>query len=140
MTNHLHFPKIIFVAFLNTLLTNVNVNAQEQHNVVNRWIHFSDALNSLYHHLGSQGFDLLDKRANSVAEIQSFSVAEIQSLPGWKKRQELVRKTLLDNVGQSPTKNSLNPKIVTDGYKVQKIVFKSDRDFTLHLLFLYRTD
>jgi hypothetical protein len=99
--------------------------SQSELDVIKSWIHFSDASNSLYHHLASQAFDFLDKRTNTVAAIHS--------LPDWKKRQEFVRKTLLDIVGPFPAKTPLNPRItrtiVKDGYKVEHIVYESQPGF-----------
>src|SRR5665647_2356876 len=94
-------------------------------NVIQSWIHFSDAPNSLYHHLAGEAFNFLDKRANNIAALHSLS--------DWEKRQELVRKTLLDIVGPFPAKTSLNAKtvatIVKDGYKMENIIYESQPGF-----------
>ncbi len=99
--------------------------SQSELDVIKSWIHFSDASNSLYHHLANQAFDFLDKRTNTVAAIHS--------LPEWKKRQEFVRKTLLDIVGPFPAKTPLNASItstiVKEGYKVENIIYESQQGF-----------
>ncbi|MEO8962730.1 MAG: acetylxylan esterase [Ginsengibacter sp.] len=119
-----YFIPLLFCVFI----SRQNLKAQKspgELDVIKSWIHFSDASNSLYHHLASQAFDFLDKRSNVVAAIHS--------LPEWKKRQEFVRKTLLDIVGPFPAKTALNPRIaetiVKDDYKVEHIIYESQPGF-----------
>ncbi|MBN8860463.1 MAG: acetylxylan esterase [Sphingobacteriales bacterium] len=115
----------ILGALLSICTYNAAAQAKNDLNVIKSWIRFSDAPNALYHHLAGQAFELLDKRANAVAAIHS--------LPDWKKRQEFVRKTLLDIVGPFPAKTPLNPgitrTIVKEYYKVEHIVYESQPGF-----------
>ncbi|MEO9003485.1 MAG: acetylxylan esterase [Ginsengibacter sp.] len=119
-----YFTPLLFCLFMSSQ----NLQAQKspgELDVIKSWIHFSDASNSLYHHLASQAFDFLDKRSNVVAAIHS--------LPEWKKRQEFVRTTLLDIVGPFPAKTPLNPRIaetiVKDDFKVEHIIYESQPGF-----------
>ena len=72
--------------------------------MISSWIHFTDAPNALYHHLKKQAIDLLKKRTEHINSINT--------LAGFKKRHETVRKTLMKIVGPFPTKTPLNGKIV----------------------------
>jgi dienelactone hydrolase len=117
-----------FIMLLCLCISSQNLKAQKspgELDVIKNWIHFSDASNSLYHHLASEAFDFLDKRTNTITAIHA--------LPDWKRRQELVRKTLLDIVGPFPAKTPLNPRItntiVKDGYKVENIIYESQPGF-----------
>ncbi len=112
--------------FLFVLLANNTAKAQNEYDVIQKgWIRFSDAPNSLYHHLANQAYDLLDKRAKTIHGIHS--------LPDWQKRQQWVHKTLMDIAGPFPEKTPLNAKIVNtikkDGYKVEHIIYESQPGF-----------
>ena len=113
------FSVLVFLSL--SILTLKAQKSQNELNVIKSWIHFTDASNSLYHHLASQAFNFLDKRTNTVAAIHS--------LLDWKKRQEFIRKALLDIVGPFPAKTSLNSRvtrtIIKDGYKVENIIYES---------------
>ncbi len=115
----------ILGALLGICTCDAAAQAKNDLDVIKSWIRFSDAPNALYHHLAGQAFELLDKRANTVAAIHS--------LPEWKRRQEFVRKTLLDIVGPFPAKTPLNPgitrTIVKEYYKVEHIVYESQPGF-----------
>ncbi|MCX6329879.1 MAG: acetylxylan esterase, partial [Bacteroidia bacterium] len=110
------------LSLLLSLLLSLNVNAQNDLVVLkDKWLQYTDAANSLYHHLSNQAYKLLDQREERMAELQTIS--------GWKKRQEFIRKTLLDIVGPFPEKTPLNPKIVRTidkgTYKVEHIIYES---------------
>jgi dienelactone hydrolase len=102
-----------------------SLRAQDNLDVINNWIRFSDAPNSLYHHLANEAFDLLDQRAAKVAELQD--------LAGWQQRQKWVRESLLEVVGTLPEKTPLNAKVTRiikkERYKVENIVFESQPGF-----------
>ena len=85
-------------------VNNCSLRTQEDLNVINSWIHFTDAPNALYHHLEKQAIDLLKKRTEHINSINT--------LAGFKKRQETVRKTLMKIVDPFPMKTPLNGKIV----------------------------
>ena len=123
------FFKIIFTLLLVILFGNDQVKAQNELNVIrqenNNWLHFSDASNSLYHHIAGQAYDLLDKRAVIIAGLGPLS--------DWQKRQELLNETLKDIVGPFPEKTPLNAKVLRivdkDFYRVEHIVYESQPGF-----------
>ena len=119
------YLSITLVVSIFILLNSTALKAQSELDVIKSWIHFSDASNSLYHYLAGQAFDFLDQRAKAVAAIHS--------LPDWKKRQQLVRKTLLDIVGPFPAKTPLNSKItgstIKEFYRVENIIYESQPEF-----------
>lgn len=126
INKHSSFFKILFTLSLAFLLANGRVKAQDELEVIrNNWLHFSDAPNALYHHLTRQAYDLLDKRAGTVAELHSLS--------DWQKRQEWLSKNLMDIVGPFPGKTSLNAKVVRTidkgDYRVEHIVYESQPGF-----------
>ncbi len=116
--------KKISIALLCIFQINI-LKAQDDLHVLQDWIHYSDASNSLYHHLAGQAFGMLDKR--------SAAIAQLHSLPAWQKRQQQIRKTLLDIVGPFPAKTPLNARIVKEidksGYKIQHIIYESQPGF-----------
>lgn len=115
---------IIFTVYGNSF-------AQDEFNVIrgnssnNHWIHFSDAPNALYHHLAGEAFELLVKRNESIAGLQS--------LDQWQERQEVIRQTLQEIMGLFPDRNPLNPQITRsiqrDGYHIEHIIFESQPEF-----------
>ncbi len=115
---------------LSTNATNDSLQAHNELDVLRRennsnWLLFSDAPNSLYHHLAGQAYDLLDKRAGIIAELRSLS--------DWQQRQKWLRETLMDIVGPFPEKSPLNAKILRvidkDDYRVEHIVYESQPGF-----------
>jgi len=132
--------KIIFILSLSILLTNLRGKTQNKPNVINElniihsqgaggkdntWIEYSDAHNSLYHYISGQAYPLLEKRAKEVAGFKS--------LADWQKRQEWLRKTLIDVVGVFPEKTPLNAKITRtidkDDFRIEHIVYESQPGF-----------
>jgi hypothetical protein len=83
----------------------------------NNWLEYSDAANSLYHHLTTQAFSLLKDRENKIAGLQS---------PGdWQNWQKWIRETLMDIVGPFPEKTPLNARIVRIVFKEKNTLLKS---------------
>jgi hypothetical protein len=99
--------------------------AQEDLRVIYKWRRYSDASNSLYHHICGQAYQLLEKRAGDMAGLESLSA--------WKRRQEVIRETLMDIVGPFPEKSPLNARITgtvqKDGYRVEHILYESQPGF-----------
>ncbi len=104
--------------------TNVFYMAKNQQII---WWSFSDGENSLYKHIASQANALLDQRTNEVSRIET--------LAGWQKRQDYVKKTLKDIVGPFPGKTPLNAKIAgtidKQNYSVEHIILESQPGFYL---------
>ena len=119
------FKKELVTLFLCILFLNTAAYSQKEFDVLQGWIQFSDARNSMYHYLANQAYNLLDKRANEIANFNSLSV--------WQQRQELLHKTFLDIVGPFPEKTPLNANIVKtiskDSYKIEHIIFESQSKF-----------
>lgn len=118
--------KIIFTLSWIMLLANERMNAQNELDVIrNNWLQYSDAPNSLYHHLTGQAFNLLKERTDAVSRLNTLS--------DWQQRQNWVKKTLLDIVGLFPEKTPLNAKtqriIEKDGYRIEHIVYESHPGF-----------
>ncbi|MDZ7718369.1 MAG: acetylxylan esterase [Balneolaceae bacterium] len=107
------------------------VFAQDELNVIrgessnNRWLHYSDASNALYHHVANQAYQILEEREKEVSGLKNLSE--------WQERQIEVRRILSNIVGPFPKKTPLNARIQRtvqkDTYKVEHIVFESQPDF-----------
>jgi cephalosporin-C deacetylase-like acetyl esterase len=116
------FIRILFILIQVGFLTNFTISAQNELDVIrNNWLEYSDAANSLYHHLTTQAYSLLKDRENKIAGLQS---------PGdWQNWQKWIRETLMDIVGPFPEKTPLNARIVRiinkGSYKVEHIVYES---------------
>ncbi len=131
LANFSIYHKLICSISLVLLITNISVMAQDELNVIqgessnNRWLQFSDAPNSLYHHLAGQAFELLENRTDIISGLNTLS--------DWQQRQDEVRKILLDIIGPFPEKSPLNAKVTgiieKDGYRVEHIVFESQPEF-----------
>jgi len=114
--------KAIVILLMDILFTNDMVNAQNELNVVqNNWLEFSDAPNSLYHHLTDTAFKLLEKRSDMIMQLRSRA--------DWEKRQKIVRQTLWEILGPFPEKTPLNSKITgkvkKNGYLVENVIYES---------------
>jgi hypothetical protein len=118
--------RLLFLITLFILLTIGRVVAQNELDVIrNNWIQYSDAPNSLYHHIAGQAYVHLAQRAGEVAKLNSLSE--------WQLRQKWVRETLLDIVGPFPEKTPLNAKIIRivnkDSFRVEHIIYESQPGF-----------
>ncbi|MEI6142582.1 MAG: acetylxylan esterase [Mariniphaga sp.] len=122
----LSFFRFIFTLSLVILLANERMKAQNELDVIkNNWIQYSDAPNSLYHHLAGQAFNPLKERSDALSKLSVLS--------DWQQRQTWVKKTLLEIVGPFPEKTPLNAKIQRtiekDGYRIEHIVYESQPGF-----------
>jgi hypothetical protein len=116
---------ILLIAFP-FFLTTENIKAQNELDVIrNNWLQFSDAQNSLYHHLASQVFVLLDKRETVVDGLST--------LDDWKKYQKSIQAKLINIVGPFPEKTPLNARILRtiskEDYRIEHIIFESQPGF-----------
>jgi hypothetical protein len=117
---------ILFLTFsLFIFYGNLSAQNQELNVISNNWMLYSDAPNTLYHYLTGQAYDFLGKRNDEVNAINT--------LPEWQKRQEYIKKTLLDIVGPFPEKTPLNAKIIRtvekEDFRVEHIIFESQPGF-----------
>jgi len=89
--------------------------------LTDNWQHYSDASNSLYHHLTGEAFRMLERRVEKINQLQDIN--------DWRKRQQEIRQLIWDVVGPFPEKTPLNAKITgtvkKDGYKVENIIYES---------------
>lgn len=120
------FTHIIGILSLLLYLMHNSLQAQDKLDVIrDKWLHFSDAPNALYHHLSGQAYELLEKRSDAIARLHTLS--------DWQERQAWLRETLLDVVGPFPEKTPLNPKILRNidkqSYRIEHIVFESQPGF-----------
>jgi dienelactone hydrolase len=107
---------IFFIAFLNS-----SIFAQDDLNVINKWLEYKDSPNSLYDYLSSEAYQLLDSREKMIAGFTT--VRE------WHDRREEVQKTIWDIVGPFSEKTPLNVKITgkikKEGYTLENLVYES---------------
>lgn len=126
-----HFCQTMYLIPLVILLTTSVVKAQESLEIIrgesntNRWIHYSDASNALYHHITGQAYGLLDRRAEKISKLHTLS--------GWQDRQDEIRSKLTEIIGPFPEKTPLNAEVVRtvekDTYRVEHIIYESQPDF-----------
>ncbi len=115
------------VSFAIFLLSGSKVMAQQKEDlsVLTRWMRWTDASNTLYHHLMEQAIQLLEERAARVATLETEGQ--------WLKRQAEIRQTLMEIVGPFPERTPLNPRIMDvlhkDGYRVEKLIYESQPDY-----------
>lgn len=98
------------------------VIAQDENlNVLDRWIEWSDGKNMLIHHLNDRAFDLLDKRDEEIDGLKTKK--------DWIERQKKVKDILMNIVGPFPEKTPLNAKVTgivkKDGFRIEKIIYES---------------
>lgn len=120
------FKNILVHAFILLLIigmetTGIAQDVQENLNVLERWVEWSNSSNLLDLHLYKQACNYLDMREDEIAGLNTKS--------DWQKRQQHVKKVLHDIVGPFPEKTPLRPKITgvvqKDGYRFEKIIFES---------------
>ena len=101
----------------------LNVIGGESSN--NSWLHFSDAPNSLYHHLTGQAYERLNQRSENLQNLQTRI--------DWEQRQQHVQQVLMETLGPFPEKTPLNAVITRtierDTYRVEHIVYESQPEF-----------
>ncbi|MGB9595911.1 MAG: alpha/beta hydrolase family protein, partial [Candidatus Poribacteria bacterium] len=98
---------------------------QEEFSVLSGWKQWTDAQNILYKHIAGQAFQFLKDRKKKINSLKTEGQ--------WIKRQQEVKKILMNIVGPFPEKNPLNPKIVNvikkNGYRLEKIIYESRPEF-----------
>ncbi|MFA5555438.1 MAG: alpha/beta hydrolase family protein, partial [Phycisphaerae bacterium] len=116
------FLRAFFIFTIIALLSNGHLNAQYESDVLrNSWLQYSDAPNSLYHHLTGEAYHLLDLREEKTSRLSTPEE--------WQQRQEQIKQAMWDAVGPFPEKTALNPKItgkiVKEGYSIENIIYES---------------
>lgn len=116
-----------FLVFICVTLTSVqHVDGQDELNIIkDKWLEYTDASNSLYHHLADQAIKILDER--------KLSVSTIGKTDGWKQRQQFIRDKLSEAVGPFPEKTPLNARTVRTvdkgSFRIEHIIFESQPGF-----------
>ncbi len=99
--------------------------AQKEYNVLQNWFLLRSDDNGLFRHLLQQSTNYLEKRTKTIAQINTLN--------DWKKRQQWAKKTLLEAIGPFPERTPLNAKtlrvIHKMGYRVEHILFESQPGF-----------
>ena len=114
------------LSFLLLIIMSLSLKGQEQNlQVLNGWMQFSDVDNSLYHYYSDKAFKDLDKREVEISTLKTKA--------DWKARQEKVKKLFSKVIGKFPEKTPLNAKIngavQRDNFRVEKIIFESQPNF-----------
>ena len=114
---YLFFLNILFLFFG----INYNVFAQDNPQVLNTWLQYSDAPNSLYHHLTKEAFQFLSAREEKVSQLAT---------PGeWQQRQSQIKQTMWEVLGPFSKKTPLNAlitgKIKKEGYRIENVIYES---------------
>lgn len=111
--------------YISVLLIFQHLSAQSEIPVIENWIKYSNASNSLYNHIADQAYNQIDSRTNTISEITT--------LADWQKRQKLARETLSNIIGSFPKNTALNAKIVQkidkSFYSVEHIIYESQPEF-----------
>ena len=132
MVKKKYMNKFLFVTRFRLILLNVFVltvfsaNAQNEFDVITgKWLGYTDARNSLYHHLSNLAYDKLQEREKEISSIHS--------LESWQERQKLIREKLQECTGPFPGKTPLNAKIVKtiekESFRIEHVVFESQPGF-----------
>jgi len=98
---------------------------QENLDVFQQWVKWSNPGSLLIHDLIAQ--------ANDYYDIRDGEIAKLKTMVDWQKRQALVKDKLLKLVGPFPERTPLNVRITDvlykDGFRVEKIIYESMPDF-----------
>jgi dienelactone hydrolase len=116
------FLKIFHKSLFIFLITFCDASAQNELDVIrNSWLQFSDARNSLNHHLTGEAFRMLDSREEAISKLRTVN--------DWQLRQSSVRRILWDIAGSFPEKTPLNARITgkvkKNGYTIENVIYES---------------
>jgi len=117
--------KIILICLIISFSVSVEIltgqTTDELNILTNNWLHYSDAPNSLYHHLTGEAYKMLAERSKRISQLKNIT--------DWQNRQKEVRQILWDIIGPFPEKTPLNAKITgtvkKEGYKVENLIYES---------------
>ncbi|VAW24287.1 hypothetical protein MNBD_BACTEROID01-2945 [hydrothermal vent metagenome] len=117
----IYLQAILVFFSLEVILISPLVAQEENLNVLEDWVEWSNGKNMLPLHLGKQAYKLLDHREQEISLLKNEN--------DWLARQKKVKGLLMDAVGPLPEKSPLNPKVTgviyRDGYRVEKIIYES---------------
>jgi len=116
------YLQITFIFFsLGVFLIPSLVAQEENLDVLDNWVEWSNGGNMLPLYFGSQAYKLLDHREQEISLLKNEN--------DWLARQKEVRSLLMSAVGPFPEKSPLNPKVTgvihRNGYRIEKIIYES---------------
>jgi hypothetical protein len=98
---------------------------EENLNVLDSWIEWTDGKNMLIHHLNKQAFAYLDVRDKEIAGLKTQE--------DWINRQKKVKDILMNIVGPFPEKTPLNARVTgvvkKEGFRIEKVIYESRPNF-----------
>jgi cephalosporin-C deacetylase-like acetyl esterase len=124
-----HIPKYeamkLLISAVLVLMIFLNVtpvfSQQEDFQILNKWIRWSDS--------GSMLINSLNEQARNYYDLRNREIARLRTANDWMKRQDKAKGILLELVGPFPEKTPLNSRITgilqKDGYRVEKIIYES---------------
>jgi dienelactone hydrolase len=96
------------------------VSAQDNIQVLT-WFKFTDARNSLYHHISNEAYNLLEGRKERVSQVKTAAQ--------WQERQQEIKQTMWNIIGPFPQKTPLNARITgrlkKKGFSVENLIYES---------------
>jgi dienelactone hydrolase len=102
-------------------ITDIVFGQEENLQLFNNWIEWTDGTNMLVHHLNKQAFAYLD--------IRDKEISGLKTKEEWIIRQKKVKDLLMNIVGPFPEKTPLNAKITgvvkKEDYQIEKIIYES---------------
>ncbi|MEQ8678294.1 MAG: acetylxylan esterase [Cyclobacteriaceae bacterium] len=112
-------PMLLMYLLIWTLM---HLHAQDENfNILDHWVEYSNGENMLQLYLNQQSYELLDQRDEKMAGLQSKE--------DWENRKKEVNETYRDIVGTFPEKTPLNARVIgvlkREDFKVEKIIFES---------------
>lgn len=121
-TNLPKLPFALIATYFLIFLCPATLHAQKELDVLRgHWLQYSDASNSLYHHLTNEAYHLL---ASREAEVAALSTQE-----QWMQRQQEVKQKIWGVVGGFPDKTPLNAKVtgkvIKEDYTVENVIYES---------------
>ncbi|MEQ8879147.1 MAG: acetylxylan esterase, partial [Cyclobacteriaceae bacterium] len=98
------------------------LHAQDENfNILDHWVEYSNGENMLQLYLNQQSYELLDQRDEKMAGLQNKE--------DWENRKKEVNEIYRDIVGTFPEKTPLNARVTgvlkREDFKVEKIIFES---------------
>lgn len=112
---------LFFVMIPSCMLAQQDPHEKENLNVFQQWITWNNSGSLLVNHL--------QKEAGKLYVARSEKITMLKTKEDWLKRQEEVKSTLSDIMGEFPKKGPLNVRVTgiikMDGYRIEKIVYES---------------
>jgi dienelactone hydrolase len=112
---------LLFMMISSSIWAQQDPYEKENLNVFQQWITWNNSGSLLVNHL--------QKEADKLYVARSEKITMLKTKEDWLKRQEEVKSTLSDIMGEFPKKDPLNVRgtgiIKMDGYRIEKIVYES---------------